>query len=158
MKKVCTVPPDGWYCTREVGHPGPCAAHVAVTEVVCDIINNGEIPTDAIGFMQWFQTHIDKIPADYLATTTVDLYARYIYEDPYVGVEIRYTRPETEGERLERETQENKSVEARQESRYNLYRKLKREFDPCCYCKGTGCVGERETCMVCDGDGINPQL
>lgn len=23
----CTVPSDGWYCTRAKGHPGPCAAH-----------------------------------------------------------------------------------------------------------------------------------
>jgi hypothetical protein len=23
----CTVPPAGWYCTREPGHDGPCAAH-----------------------------------------------------------------------------------------------------------------------------------
>ena len=23
----CTVPPEGWYCTRQKGHEGPCAAH-----------------------------------------------------------------------------------------------------------------------------------
>jgi hypothetical protein len=23
----CNVPPAGWYCTREAGHDGPCAAH-----------------------------------------------------------------------------------------------------------------------------------
>lgn len=23
----CTTPPEGWYCTREAGHEGPCAAH-----------------------------------------------------------------------------------------------------------------------------------
>lgn len=22
----CTVPPEGWYCTRGAGHEGPCAA------------------------------------------------------------------------------------------------------------------------------------
>ena len=22
----CKVPPEGWYCTRESGHSGPCAA------------------------------------------------------------------------------------------------------------------------------------
>jgi len=22
----CTIPPDGWYCTRAKGHTGPCAA------------------------------------------------------------------------------------------------------------------------------------
>lgn len=25
--KSCTVPPEGWYCTRQAGHEGPCAAH-----------------------------------------------------------------------------------------------------------------------------------
>lgn len=28
-RAVCTVPPPGWYCTRERGHDGPCAAHPA---------------------------------------------------------------------------------------------------------------------------------
>ena len=23
----CKVPPEGWYCTRESGHSGPCAAY-----------------------------------------------------------------------------------------------------------------------------------
>ena len=23
----CTVPPPGWFCTRDAGHDGPCAAH-----------------------------------------------------------------------------------------------------------------------------------
>lgn len=26
MRDVCRVPPEGWYCTREAGHTGPCAA------------------------------------------------------------------------------------------------------------------------------------
>jgi hypothetical protein len=24
---ACTRPPQGWYCTRGLGHEGPCAAH-----------------------------------------------------------------------------------------------------------------------------------
>lgn len=27
--KGCTNPPEGWYCSREPGHQGPCAAHPA---------------------------------------------------------------------------------------------------------------------------------
>lgn len=23
----CTLSPEGWFCTRELGHPGPCASH-----------------------------------------------------------------------------------------------------------------------------------
>ena len=26
LKPECTLPPPGWYCTREPGHEGPCAA------------------------------------------------------------------------------------------------------------------------------------
>ena len=29
VRPVCTMPPPGWYCTRERGHDGPCAAHPA---------------------------------------------------------------------------------------------------------------------------------
>lgn len=25
--ETCTLPPEGWYCTRGAGHDGPCAAH-----------------------------------------------------------------------------------------------------------------------------------
>ena len=25
--ETCTLPPKGWYCTRQAGHDGPCAAH-----------------------------------------------------------------------------------------------------------------------------------
>ena len=24
---TCNLPPKGWYCTRSIGHAGPCAAH-----------------------------------------------------------------------------------------------------------------------------------
>lgn len=26
LEPACTLPPDGWYCTRQPGHDGPCAA------------------------------------------------------------------------------------------------------------------------------------
>ena len=26
MKKVCGIPPPGWWCSRKPGHEGPCAA------------------------------------------------------------------------------------------------------------------------------------
>jgi len=26
LKMLCDVPPEGWYCTRDKGHEGPCAA------------------------------------------------------------------------------------------------------------------------------------
>lgn len=26
VKPICTIPPAGWYCTRNKGHDGPCAA------------------------------------------------------------------------------------------------------------------------------------
>ncbi|MBV4365873.1 hypothetical protein [Erwinia phyllosphaerae] len=28
-KDKCNIPPQGWYCTRQSGHEGPCAAHPA---------------------------------------------------------------------------------------------------------------------------------
>ena len=29
----CQVPPEGWTCTREGGHPGPCAAIPKISEL-----------------------------------------------------------------------------------------------------------------------------
>ena len=29
----CAIPPAAWFCTREVGHEGPCAAHPAETAI-----------------------------------------------------------------------------------------------------------------------------
>lgn len=26
IERACTVPPKGWWCSREAGHEGPCAA------------------------------------------------------------------------------------------------------------------------------------
>lgn len=26
IAKRCNLPPEGWYCTRGIGHEGPCAA------------------------------------------------------------------------------------------------------------------------------------
>lgn len=26
METKCTLPPEGWHCSRRPGHPGPCAA------------------------------------------------------------------------------------------------------------------------------------
>lgn len=28
VEECCDLPPLGWYCTREKGHDGPCAAHI----------------------------------------------------------------------------------------------------------------------------------
>lgn len=28
----CTVPPTGWWCSREAGHTGPCAARPTLDE------------------------------------------------------------------------------------------------------------------------------
>jgi hypothetical protein len=36
----CTVPPDGWECTRGLGHDGPCAAF-PIDETMSDTIRKG---------------------------------------------------------------------------------------------------------------------
>lgn len=60
--KLCTVPPEGWYCTRISGHEGPCAALPVV---------NIENPDDVVSMFSvtkkqseqakiWRQTHDEK--------------------------------------------------------------------------------------------------
>lgn len=31
MSGRCSLPPSGWFCTRDAGHDGPCAAHALST-------------------------------------------------------------------------------------------------------------------------------
>lgn len=33
----CTVPPEGWFCTRDSGHDGPCAALPKAPETLIDL-------------------------------------------------------------------------------------------------------------------------
>jgi hypothetical protein len=58
----CNVPPAGWYCTREKGHDGPCAAHPA--------------------------NSIASNPFDDL----VALHAQLLEENAYAYFELAYTR------------------------------------------------------------------
>jgi hypothetical protein len=129
---ICKTPPDGWFCTRGEGHEGPCAAHVAVEVTVVDIINDGfgaEIPTDAVGFMGWFQAHIDSVPVEYRSAIKIEMRPRHVYEDAYVGVTITYIRPESDVERINREALEEKNEEAGLAHRRRIYESLKREFE-----------------------------
>lgn len=32
MSDECTLPPDGWECSRNPGHKGPCAASLIIPE------------------------------------------------------------------------------------------------------------------------------
>lgn len=70
MSAECTVPPPGWYCIREPGHNGPCAAYsrrhaieavmdeaveaVAKRQagVACDCLSAGEVLEAAEPFIR----------------------------------------------------------------------------------------------------------
>jgi hypothetical protein len=41
-ENLCEKAPKGWYCTREKGHPGPCAAWQGERPVPTQVINYGD--------------------------------------------------------------------------------------------------------------------
>jgi hypothetical protein len=49
--KGCTVPPDGWWCSREKGHDGPCAARPK-TET-CFVVDVDGEPVRVHGTTGW---------------------------------------------------------------------------------------------------------
>lgn len=39
--EICTVPPEGWHCTRAAGHEGPCAA-ISISAFPANLIIDNE--------------------------------------------------------------------------------------------------------------------
>ena len=58
---------------------------------------DGWPPEDPAGFVAWFQERIDRIPAEYRSTATIELDTQSgYYGDSSVSIEITYRRPETD--------------------------------------------------------------
>jgi hypothetical protein len=56
---ACTRPPPGWYCSRDKGHEGPCAA----VEGLCSAVEGG-VPRpifDLVMFAKWLAAREIKI-------------------------------------------------------------------------------------------------
>lgn len=61
----CMIPPAGWYCTREPGHEGPCAAYEEkkkITHVECKTYTNftplfGACAEQLDAFNKWKALH-----------------------------------------------------------------------------------------------------
>jgi hypothetical protein len=62
-------------------------------------------PTDAAGFMAWFQTRLDDVPPEYHSTVRIELDSTTRYDSSYATIEFSYTRMETDEEEAEREQQ-----------------------------------------------------
>ena len=70
-------------------------------------------PEDPAGFVAWFQERIERIPAEYRATATIELGTQSgYYGDSSVSIEITYRRPETDEQfaaRLAHDEAQNRS-------------------------------------------------
>lgn len=55
----CRLPPSGWYCIREPGHEGPCAAY----PINIEDAKNALRPSDEFNFEQ-FQVDLTVPPSD----------------------------------------------------------------------------------------------
>ena len=50
-KATCQIPPPGWYCTREAGHDGPCAALPNLTAFTRAVAEEREACAKLVEFM-----------------------------------------------------------------------------------------------------------
>lgn len=57
----CKVPPPGWYCTREAGHKGPCAAWPDDSPVLGYFRDDGTQGEDITGIPNGFREHVEKV-------------------------------------------------------------------------------------------------
>jgi len=59
---LCQNPPDGWWCSRPLGHEGPCAAR-EVAEKVYEVVKFVN-PRDAVAALEGMAVHAVAGPHD----------------------------------------------------------------------------------------------
>lgn len=80
-----------------------------------------DLPTSVSGFTAWITLGLQKVPAEFRDSATVEIYAYEHYGDPTFAIAIRYRRPETDGEVAKRNEVEDRHDRV-------LYEKLKARF------------------------------
>ena len=85
-------------------------------------------PTDAAGFMAWFQRRLDEVPPERRATALIELDSTIRYDSSYATIEISYTRMETDEEEAEREQQAAAQAERRRAQELRKLAKLQAKY------------------------------
>lgn len=106
------------------------APQTRTISVFCQEIYDGDWPPeDAAGFIAWFQTKLDTIPAEHRASATIEIDSNSSWEDShYAEIDIRYSRLETPAEVAARLAEAKGRQAAEQEAERRAYEALKRKY------------------------------
>jgi len=87
-----------------------------------------DIPSDAAGFINFFQEKIDSIPEEFKSSAQIDVEASAFYDSALLGVCVYYFRPKTKAE-LEKDAQlEAEGFERERLKKLADLERLKREL------------------------------
>ena len=94
-----------------------------ITEIIFDnYINNIEIPTNLIGFIDFLKDQLNKTPDEYKKNAKIELLCDY--EENEITACIFYTRPETDDEIEKREQFRKQTEKNNIEKEKERFRKL----------------------------------
>ena len=79
-------------------------------------------------FIEFFGDILSKIPEECRDSAIVEFGLGY-HDDSYISIEVSYTRPETDVERLEREQLENYKKEEQKRKELETLEELKRKYE-----------------------------
>ena len=87
-----------------------------------------DIPEKASEFMAFWQSKLDKIPAEFMDSARIEVEAESYYDCASLNVEISYARPESDSEMESREHQEKLIADRDKERKLAACNKLKQEL------------------------------
>lgn len=67
----CALPPDGWHCTRDVGHSGPCAA-IPDGDGTLIVVLEGNEPAGLLAVTRWLRDGLHLLLNDGPTRRAVD--------------------------------------------------------------------------------------
>lgn len=113
-------------CYREEGVK---RQHVEVT-VFNGVQYEGEFPpSDARGFMSWLNTKVAEIPPEFMCTARIEIRSvGGYYGEHSPGLEITYTKPETEEQQSSRLAREKRAIETDEARERDLLAKLEAKY------------------------------
>lgn len=94
----------------------------------CEIDGYNEIPKKASDFMAFWQTQLNKIPADFIDSAEIEIEATSGYDYATLDVDVTYVRPESDSEMKSREDREQKLDIRDRARKLETYNELKQEL------------------------------
>lgn len=86
-------------------------------------------PDNLMGFIEWFQSKLDSVPAEYKGSVIIDMETSQEYDICKVDLSIYYFRPETDEEIEARTKRERTNAETIRNRELKEYERLKAKFE-----------------------------